>query len=206
MVRMRMITKHKSVTTLAIVALLFTGVACKRGHDNPGLEFAPNMYESVGYEPYRQIKPNPINPTGLNMRLPARGTVARPNYHTTFGKGDSAKTDLMIYNIPADSISIAERVLVNPIPQTEQSLADGQLLYTRYCSHCHGATGQGDGPVGKEYKGVPNYTTDAYKSMNDGHIYHVITHGKGRMWPHGSQITPEDRWKIVQYVHKLQQG
>jgi len=207
MVRMRMITKHTSFTALAIVGLLFGGTSCKRGHDSTGLEFAPNMYDAVGYEPYRQIRPNTVNvrENGLNMRLPAKGTVSRPNYHTTFG-GDSASTDLMIYNIPADSISIAERTLTNPIPETEKSMADGQLMYTRYCSHCHGATGKGDGLVGKEYKGVPSYSTDAYKTMNDGHIFHVITHGKGRMWPHGSQITPEDRWKIVQYVHKLQQG
>jgi len=42
------------------------------------------------------------------------------------------------------------------------------------------------------------------KDVNDGHIYHVITHGKGRMWPHGSQISSENRWKIVLYVHELQ--
>jgi mono/diheme cytochrome c family protein len=201
-----MITNYKGVVTLAIVGLMFTGVACKRSHNNTGLEFAPQMYDAVGYEPYRQVKENSINPEGLNMRLPAPGTVARPNYTTKFGSGDSSKTDLMLYNIPKDSIEIAERVLTNPIPANDKNLADGKLLYTRYCSHCHGETGKGDGPVGKEYKGVPSYAADAYKTMNDGHIFHVITNGKGRMWPHGSQITPDDRWKIVQYVHKLQQG
>ncbi|WP_093826265.1 c-type cytochrome [Spirosoma endophyticum] len=203
-----MITKHTSITALAIVGLLFVGSACKKGHDNTGVVYAPQMYEPVGYEPYRQSRANTINvrENGLNMRLPARGTVARPNYHTTFGTGANKTTDLMMYNIPADSIGIAERVLTNPIADSEKMQAEGQVLYTRYCSHCHGATGKGDGPVAKEYKGVPNYSTDAYKTMNDGHIFHVITHGKGRMWPHGSQITPEDRWKIVQYVHKLQQG
>ncbi|WP_420151315.1 c-type cytochrome [Spirosoma sp.] len=206
MAKTRMINKNIGLAVLGIVGLLVTGVSCKRGHDNTGVEYAPQMYRPVGYEPYRQTGPNTVNPQGLNMRLPARGTVARPNYHTKFGSGANATTDLMIYNIPADSIGIAERVLTNPIPESEKIQAEGQVLYTRYCSHCHGQTGKGDGPVAKEYKGVPSYSADAYKTMNDGHIFHVITHGKGRMWPHGSQITPEDRWKIVQYVHKLQQG
>ncbi len=201
-----MITKHTGVTILALAGLMLGGTSCKKGHNNTGLEFAPQMYDAIGYEPYRQVRPNSINPTGLNMRLPAKGTVARPNYRTTFGEGAFETTDMMMYNIPADSIGIAERVLSNPIPDSEAALAEGQVLYTRYCSHCHGATGKGDGPVAKQYKGVPNYSTDAYKTMNDGHIFHVITHGKGRMWPHGSQITPDDRWRIVQYVHKLQQG
>lgn len=200
-----MITKHTGVTILTLVGFMLGGTSCKKGHNNTGLEFAPQMYDAIGYEPYRQVRPNTINPKGLNMRLPAKGTVARPNYRTTFGEGAFRTTDMMMYNIPADSIGIAERVLTNPIPDSEKALAEGQVLYTRYCSHCHGATGKGDGAVASQYKGVPNYSTDAYKTMNDGHIFHVITHGKGRMWPHGSQITPDDRWRIVQYVHKLQQ-
>lgn len=196
---------HKHLAALALISLI-AGVGCKRSHDNPGLEFAPNMYESVGYEPYRQVKANPINPMGLNMRLPVPGTVARPNYHTNFGSEDSTVTDLMMYNIPTDSIGIAERTLTNPIPETEASLAEGKVLYSRYCQHCHGESGKGDGPVAAQYKGVPNYASDALKTLNDGHIFHVITNGKGRMWPHGSQVSPEERWKIVQYVHKLQQG
>ncbi len=194
------------MVSLIMTLLVMVSSSCKRDHNDTGVEFAANMYDAVGYEPYRQIRPNTINAYGLNMREPARGTVSRQNYHTTFGTGDSATTDLMVYNIPKDSIGIAERVLHNPIPQTDKTLEEGKVLYGRYCTHCHGEGGKGDGLVGKEYKGVPNYSSDAYKTMNDGHIFHVITNGKGRMWPHGSQMTPEERWKIVQYVHKLQQG
>lgn len=198
--------KHIIFIATTLVGLLFVGSSCKKSHNSTGVEYAPQMYEAVGYEPYRQIKPNTINDKGLNMRIPARGTVARPNYHITYGEGANKTTDLMIYNIPKDSIGIAERTLTNPIPETEVSLAQGKELYTQYCIHCHGEGGKGNGTVGVVYKGVPSYSADAYKYMNDGHIYHVITNGKGRMWPHGSQITAEERWKIVQYVHTLQKG
>jgi mono/diheme cytochrome c family protein len=192
--------------------LLFGGVimiaasSCKRDPSDPGKEYAPNMYLPVGYEPYKQDKANPVNPMGLTMRLPVAGTVSRRNYRTSFGDSDSSSRDLMVYNIPADSISISERVLKNPIPLNENTLAEGKVLYERYCQHCHGATGAGDGKVGATYKGVPNYASDAYKNLNEGHIFHVITHGRNRMWPHGSQINPEERWKIVHYVQKLQKG
>jgi cytochrome c5 len=196
-----------TLASLAFAGIVALNTSCSKGHDNTGVEYAPQMYLPVGYEPYRQTDSNTVNPMGLNMRMPAAGTVARPNYHTSFGTGDSTTTrDLMIYNISKDSIAIAERTLTNPIPETEKTLEEGKLLYERYCTHCHGEGGKGDGLVGKVYKGVPSYSADAYKTMNDGHIFHVITHGKGRMWPHGSQMTPEERWKIVQYVHKLQQG
>ena len=56
--------------TLAIVFLATVITSCTRDPKNPGLEFAPNMYLSVGYEPFRQVEAHPINPMGLNMRKP----------------------------------------------------------------------------------------------------------------------------------------
>ena len=82
------LTNHTTVAALAFMSLLFGGSACKRSHDSTGLEFAPQMYDAVGYEPYRQVRKNEINPQGLNMRMPAAGTVARPNY-----RGRSARQD-----------------------------------------------------------------------------------------------------------------
>jgi mono/diheme cytochrome c family protein len=195
----------KNIIAILGFVIVSSLISCDN-HNNTGLEFAPNMYYSAGYEPMSQLEgeANTINPMGLNMRVPVKGTIARRNYQTSYGAGDSAKTDLMVYNLPSDSIQIAERTLKNPIPETEESLAEGQLLYERFCQHCHGETGKGDGLVGKMYKGVPVYSSDALKTMNDGHIFHVITYGKNRMWAHGSQISPADRWKIVQYVHQLQ--
>lgn len=190
---------------LSAVLLIFAA-GCSRDNNDPGKEFAPNMYVSVGYEPFRQLKANPINPMGLSMRLPVEGTVARRNYNTQFGTGDSAVVDLMIYDIPADSIEVSQRVLKNPVPLNDKTMEQGKVLYERYCQHCHGATGAGDGKVAEIYKGIPNYASDAYKNLNEGHIFHVITHGKGRMWPHASQVTPEERWEIVHYVQKLQKG
>jgi cytochrome c5 len=193
--------------TWAVIVCATFLVGCTRDPKSPGLEFAPNMYLPVGYEPFRQVEAHPINPMGLNMRKPVDGTVSRRNFDTKLGSGDTtAITDIMVYNVPKDSISIAERTLTNPVPLTEKTLADGKVLYERYCQHCHGENGEGNGSVGQVYKGVPSYKAEAYQNMNDGHIFHVITHGKGRMWPHGSQLNPEERWKVVHYVHQLQKG
>jgi cytochrome c len=141
------------------------------------------------------------------MRYPVKGTISRRNYKTAFVQDDSSVVnDLMIYDIDKNSLSAAETSLSNPIPWSEKTEDEGKVLYERNCQHCHGASGAGDGKVAAKYKGVPNYASDAYKNMNSGHIFHVITHGKGRMWAHGAQVSPEERWKIVHYVHRLQLG
>lgn len=191
--------------SIVVIAL----ASIKRSPESQSWEYAPNMYNSVGYEPLTQIEKNPFNKGGINMREPVAGTVPRQWFTSTNGDSLNStlqKMEMVFRTVPADSMIMSEAVLKNPIPQTEASLKQGQVAYERYCLHCHGENGKGDGPVGKAYKGVPVYSSDALKNLNDGHIYHTIVHGKGRMWPHGSQISPEDRWKIVQYVHKLQQA
>lgn len=216
---MTVVRSINCVIWLGTVVLL---AACKAGGDYPGMEYAPNMYHSVAYEPYSQItdkdagrwltsidyedghaefyNSNNLNPHRMNMRMPPPRTVSR-NY--------------MPYRLPADSLEVAAR-MTSPLTGDEKAiLAEGKALYEIYCDHCHGPKGEGDGKVatgvtvdGVErgfYAGVANLKGEAYKNITEGHIFHVITMGKGLMMPHGSQISPDDRWKIARYVKSLQQ-
>ena len=189
------------------------------------------MYHSVPYDPFTQVtewdagrwatsieypkygdfeeghaeyfNSNLYNPNRMNMRRPPANTVKRN------------AQGWLPYRLPNDStgLRMADR-LRNPLDSSAQVVAAGKALYEMYCDHCHGAKGAGDGKVatgvtidGKEksaYAGVPSYQSDALKSITEGHIFHVITYGKNLMWPHGSQINPEDRWKIAKYVKTLQ--
>ncbi|HEY5747008.1 MAG TPA: cytochrome c [Chryseolinea sp.] len=203
--------------------------SCGAGGENQGTEYAPNMYHSVAYEPYSQItdedagrwltsieypdghaefyNSNKFNPYRMNMRESAPHTVAR-NKH-----------GWLPYRLGKDSLAFAAANVKSPLDSTAAIIADGKILYETYCDHCHGPKGKGDGKVAaggikvevngeqKErsiYAGVANLTSDALKGVSEGHIFHVITMGKGLMWSHGSQISPEDRWKIAKYVKTLQ--
>ncbi|MEM6845159.1 MAG: cytochrome c [Bacteroidota bacterium] len=196
-----------------LLTLIVALAGCDAGGNFPGLEYAPQMYHTVPYEPLTQItdttqgmwlssldngvgefyNSNPNNPYKMNSRVPPANTVRRnPN-------------DFLPYRIPADSIELAARVLENPVDSSEVVLVEGKTLYTKFCYPCHGENGQGNGPVGVVYKGVPAYNKGRYVNMTEGHIFHTITHGRGRMNAHGSQIDVADRWKIVRYVQTLQQ-
>src|SRR5690606_32359045 len=94
----------------------------------------------------------------------------------------------------------------NPVRSTPQVLEEGQVLYTRMCSPCHGDGGAGDGLVAPKFKGVANLNSGAIKAKPVGHIYQVITKGKGRMMPHNTQVNPEERWKIAMYVKQTLHG
>lgn len=219
----------KSLITGVSAAVLLS--SCGAGGDDQGTEYAPNMYHSVAYEPFSQItdedagrwvtsidypasveggeghaeyyNSNRFNPHRMNVREPAPNTVKRN------------AQGWLPYRLPNDStgLRLASR-LKNPLDSTAEVVAAGKALYEMYCDHCHGPKGEGNGKVAEgvevdgtkkgNYNGVPNYKSDALKKITEGHIFHVITYGKNLMWPHGSQISPEDRWKIAKYVKTLQ--
>ncbi len=189
---------NKSLIYIAFSGLVMT--SCIAGDSTePGIEYAPDMYVSVPYEPYSQVEANRLTATGMNMRLPVKGTIARQN-----GIEGNVPVELLRdYPIGKDSIDYAASILHNPITLDEKSLAQGKYMYEAYCLHCHGEEGKGNGPVNDKYFGVANFNASYVKDKKSGHIYHSITTGKGRMWAHGSQILPADRWKIVHYVNKL---
>ena len=202
--------KNLLVNIFLVFTLSLMLLSCSADKDNPGVEYAPNMYHSTPYEPLSQVtdkeigswldsnpddnhgefyNSNPYNPYGMTMRDPVPNTVKRSSY--------------LPYRIPKDSLELAA-LIKNPLASTEEVLKEGKVLYTRYCIHCHGEKGMGDGLVGIAYKGVTAYNSRAVKSRSEGEIFHAITHGKGRMWAHGSQVSIENRWKIVKYVQTLQ--
>lgn len=202
-------------------ALIFAGsvlavsllAGCKAGGENPGREYAPQMYNSVAYEPLSQIKDesqgmwlssredgkgeffnsNINNPHGMNMREPVENTVPRN------------KQGYLPYRLKAFELEQAA-LNKNPLEPSEAILKQGEALYLQYCNACHGKGGQGDGKAGEVIGGVANLTGGAYINLPEGHIFHVITKGKGRMGAHGSQIPVESRWKIVHYVKQVIQG
>lgn len=203
------------------LSLLISGVGalvlagCKASGDYQGVEYAPNMYHSVAYEPLSQItdeeagawvnsldarkgeffNSNKYNAFRMNMREPAPNTVKRnPQGWLPYRRKA----------VPKDSIALVTANMKNPLDSTAAVIADGKFLYDAYCKHCHGAKGEGDGKVADKYAGVANLKGDSYLNISEGHIFQVITNGAGLMQPHGSQVSPEDRWKIAKYVKTLQ--
>ncbi|MDX2189290.1 MAG: cytochrome c [Bacteroidota bacterium] len=199
------------ITRITISAFLMVVIftACKKDYNNTGTEYAPEMYHSRAYEPLSQItdknhedyNSNPYNPFGMTMRKPVPNTVKIQKYNASFG---SVKSTPAFNHINKDSFEVSGRVLKCPLDSSESIITEGKALYERYCQHCHGETGQGDGLVGKKYKGVPAYNKGRVKLDKAGHIFHTITFGRNRMWPHASQISVDDRWRIVRYVQTLQ--
>ena len=184
---------NKLILKLAFILAVVFLSSCG-GDSDSGYEVMPNMYRSPSLETYGE---NTIN--GMNAQLPVEGTIAR-GHLSSFNYDGSLEGYLK-----------AGKQAVNPMENTEENLTNGKALYGMFCEHCHGKTGAGDGTVKHAvYSAVPHYNDSKLLrrcnlpmcDLKAGHIFHAITYGLNAMGPHTTQITEEERWKIVLYVQE----
>ena len=79
------------------------------------------------------------------------------------------------------------------------------MQYERFCKQCHGEKGDGQGFLytSKKYAVPPaNLTLEKTVNRPDGELYHIINVGYKIMGAHASQLSQEDRWKIVMYIRE----
>ncbi|HKY74302.1 MAG TPA: cytochrome c [Patescibacteria group bacterium] len=71
----------------------------------------------------------------------------------------------------------------------------GERLYQRYCSGCHGTTGEGDGLHSYTLNPPPaNYADTAYmNSLSDEYLFEIISNGGASV----DKSTEMPRWKDV---------
>ena len=184
----------KLVSLIALVGLVSTFSACHESNPNsPGVEFMPDMYRSPSLEgnmAYVTIVNGAETGDTLQAnRLPVNGTIAR---------------GYLPYSLPNTNEGYeASASLKNPIENNEINLKQGEVLYGKYCTQCHGATGEAEGKVASKLSGPPPLYSEK-KDLPVGKMFHVITYGKGIMGSHNGQLTQEERWKVVLYIQKLQ--
>ncbi len=100
----------------------------------------------------------------------------------------------------------AAEKLKNPVAADEKSVAAGARLFEIYCTPCHGKTGQGDGLVGAKMTLKPfDLSADMTKARTDGFIWGYMTFGGAVMPAYGNDLSPTERWHVVNYVRNVVQ-
>ncbi len=184
-----------------MVLAVAVSAGCKRDKTQTALEYMPNMYRGPALEAY-SAGPAEYMANGQSAMLPPLGSI--PTHYMPYGYSNSQvgyDSALAYLRSPYSSL----RDSLRGAASDSVLIAEGKELYAIFCTHCHGEKGDGNGTLvqNEKFLGVPSYAADRLPSITEGSIYHVITHGKNLMGSHASQITPEERWKIVNYVLKL---
>ena len=116
--------------------------------------------------------------------------------------------DIRIPLVPADQLEQA-RALINPIPATEETRAQGKEIFKIACAGCHGPEGKGDGSVAKRSKADPkprDFTNPEFQRLRtDGELFWVLKNGS-----HNTEMMrmdfffyDKDLWKLILYIRTL---
>ncbi|NNF01723.1 MAG: cytochrome c [Bacteroidia bacterium] len=176
-------------SAFAVVCMMWS---CSTDKQTAGFEFMPDMYRSPTYKTFEG---SAITKDSASALQPVAGTIPR-NYS--------------FFSFPSttEGYEAAGAELVNPLAYTAKNIAEGEVLYNDFCVHCHGKTGDGQGSLikGGKFPPPPAYTSDQLKDLPVGKMYWTIMYGKNLMGSHASQLTPEERWKVIMHVQSLQTG
>ncbi len=101
--------------------------------------------------------------------------------------------------------------LKNPLTPTEENIKKGKLLYLNKskpmpCKVCHGANGDGQGPMAKSFKPHPRNFTCAktIDGVPDGQLFWIIKNGSPGTGMMGYKILKDDQiWQIILYIRQL---
>jgi mono/diheme cytochrome c family protein len=146
------------------------------------------MHDAPRYDP---LEESAVLPKGSSAQPLVAGTVAR----------SELRDDDLLYTGRVDNKWSTEF----PFPITAADLDRGEQRFNIYCSPCHGRTGEGNGMVVQRgFKQAQTYHVDRLREAPVGYFFDVMTNGFGAMPDYRSQVTVEDRWRIVAYVRALQ--
>ena len=189
-----MITLRGVLNAILLLALLATfalNLAVRPDLARPNYEYFPNMAHSPRYNAFA---PNPNFPDGKTLQAPPAGSIPRgflPIHYAATPQDALLAGDELQQPLPADDAAAMER---------------GAAVFKNFCQECHGPSGKGDGPVAQRgFPPPPPLTADHAVKLKDGQIFHILSYGQGNMPSYASQLSRNDRWRVVLYVRSLQQ-
>jgi mono/diheme cytochrome c family protein len=176
------LSTNRKTTTLRLLAAFALAATVSAG-------CRQDMHDAPRYDPFEASEGFA---NGSSARPIVAGTVPRGHLnadaHLYTGKGPDGQ--------PATTF---------PFAITHADLDRGQERFNVFCAPCHGRTGVGNGMVVQRgYRQAQSLHIDRLRLAQPGYFYDVISNGFGVMPDYRSQITVEDRWKIVAYVRALQ--
>ena len=198
-----------SKVALAVVMIVLVS-SCTKNEDSAGYEYTPDMYRSPAIEAYVDYgiykdKEHAELKELQSARHPAAGSIP-------YNSNAAEAAINMPYELtePIKDYE-ASAFVMSPLKRTdadfEANLAEGKRIYGFMCVHCHGESGAGDGAVVvKAGHAAPGAYDGALKTLEVGKMFHTLTHGKGMMGSHASQLSKKERWQVILHVQALQNG
>lgn len=227
-----------AILGVALFAWLFS-VCSPAGKNKTGHEYMPDMYHAVSYEANQYsaytwnhwegaedgqtfTKAQLSQPRGKVNGTIARGytgvyytdasaldIVRGKNAPNAIAAPVNGEAPFTYVNTEEDRLRCEKEMVANPFPITKEGLDRAKPLYDVYCGVCHGAKGDGQGPLvtvpDAKYPAAPkNLLGDDMIAAGNGRFYFAMVYGKNVMGGYTDKLSFEERWQVMHYIRSLQ--
>jgi mono/diheme cytochrome c family protein len=196
--------RFKLFTAVAVISAAVVLVSCGRSKDDPGRIYMPDMAYSRAVESYALLD------SAKFTTDPARiGKDDIIFYNSKPVEGTMRMGEVAPFAAPledsAGGLYTISNATKNPLPPlTTKDSLEAARLFNIYCGVCHGEKAGNNGPVSTKVGGVKNIVATS-PTYSDGRLFHVINYGQGNMGSYASQLSREQRWRIIQYIRTLEE-
>ncbi|MDF0652964.1 MAG: c-type cytochrome [Nitrospira sp.] len=102
----------------------------------------------------------------------------------------------------------AQKQMKNPVPATDEVLAEARGHFADHCASCHGNDGSGSTVIGQNfYPRTPDLTKIETQSFSDGELFYIIHNGVRftgmPAWGKDRHEPDLDSWKLVHFIRHL---
>ena len=102
----------------------------------------------------------------------------------------------------------SQKLMRNPVPASEEVLAEARAHFADHCAYCHGNDGRGSTLIGQNFHPrTPDLTHIETQSFSDGELFYMIENGiRFTGMPAWGKGTPEselDSWKLMHFIRHL---
>jgi mono/diheme cytochrome c family protein len=120
----------------------------------------------------------------------------QPSYHAQ----EAPRRHSPLGSVPRES----RQVVPIQTEPNQRPAAAGARLFDINCVHCHGAQGEGDGPVAAFLKERPaNLRGEEVRTKSEEAIYRIITDGKDMMPAFQGELSAGERLQLARFVASL---
>jgi len=98
---------------------------------------------------------------------------------------------------PFHDAPASEQARRNPYAADTGAVDNGKLVFASTCAACHGASGEGSGPV-------PALRSEVIRHASDGELFWYITRGDvNNGMPSWAALAEEKRWHVISYLRSM---
>ena len=98
----------------------------------------------------------------------------------------------------------------DPVPNSDQAIAEGRAHFADHCASCHANDGSGNTEMGRGlYPRAPDMRLAATQRLSDRHLFYIIENGIRLTgmpaWGTGTTAGEEESWRLVRFIRHLPQ-